>query len=159
VCVLCPSRHKRSSRSQSRTIVLVSISNGTCKYILGQSFWFGLLVLLNLGVCLFIDSFVCYYCLFVKTQGEHPSTQYLLGQSFSLLVLLNFSVCHFIDYYCLVKAVTRPGHLAAEGCWGGGAMDTNPGLAQANSSQLLSTRKTREGFYLAEGSYDDIVSQ
>ena len=59
---------------------MVSNSNGTCKYILGQSFWFGLLVLLNLGVCLFIDSFVFYYCLFVKTQGEHPSTQYLLGQ-------------------------------------------------------------------------------
>ena len=80
MCVLCPSKHKRSSRSQSRTIVLVSISNGTCKYILGQRFWFGLLVLLNLGVYHFIDSFVCYYCLFVKTQGEHQSTQCLLGQ-------------------------------------------------------------------------------
>ena len=40
--------------------------------------WFPCVVKLR---CLSFHWFVCfYYCLFVKTQGEHPSTQYLLGQ-------------------------------------------------------------------------------
>ena len=113
--------------------------------------WFPCVVKLR---CLSFHWFVCfYYCLFVKTQGEHPSTQYLLGQR-------PWGPCAYIEnmyIYC-----------ASSVCWTwrllssplGGLCCTQRILvfAQTKSPQVLSARKKREGFYLAEGSCEDIVS-